>query len=84
MIWEFFVNVKAHINEAIFYSMIGEFEMAKAVIDTRWFLIYITVYIFTMRDSYIMVSFGLGDLSFGHLLDSFSVQSLAWLFLSFL
>lgn len=50
--WEFFVNVHAHINEAIFYSMIGEFQIAKEVIDTRWFLIYMSVYIFTMWDSY--------------------------------
>lgn len=34
MLWEFFINVRAHINEAIFYSMIGEFQMAKEVIDT--------------------------------------------------
>lgn len=52
MTWEFFVNVKAHINEAIFYSMIGQFQIAKEVIDTRWFLLYMTVYIFTMWDSY--------------------------------
>lgn len=52
MIWEFFVNTKAHINEAIFYSMLGHFDIAKAVIDKRWFLIYTGVYIFAMWDSY--------------------------------
>lgn len=52
MLWEFFINVKAHINEAIFYSMIGEFELAKNAIDTRWFLLYSAVYIFTMWDCY--------------------------------
>lgn len=52
LIWEFFVNIKAHINEAIFYSMIGEFQIAKEVIDTRWFLLYSTVYIFAMWDCY--------------------------------
>lgn len=52
IIWELFINFQAHINEAILYSLIGEFEMAKAVIDTRWFLIYITVYIFQLRNCY--------------------------------
>ncbi|MFC7391785.1 hypothetical protein [Scopulibacillus cellulosilyticus] len=52
MIWEFFVNLKAHVNESIFYTLTGDFEMAKTVIDTRWFLLYIFVYIFTMWDTY--------------------------------
>jgi hypothetical protein len=52
MLWEFFINAKAHINEAIVLSMIGEFELAKTVLDTRWFLLYISVYIFAMWDCY--------------------------------
>lgn len=52
MIWEFVVNVKAHLNEAIFYSMIGDFNAAKSVIDTKWFLFYMAVYIFTMWNCY--------------------------------
>jgi len=52
MLWEFFINAKTHINEAIVLSMIGEFELAKTVLDTRWFLLYISVYIFTMWDCY--------------------------------
>ncbi|MCA0756874.1 hypothetical protein KP806_17590 [Paenibacillus sp. N4] len=52
MFWEFFINVKSHLNEAIYYSMIGDFEIAKSVIDTKWFLLYMAVYIFTMWDCY--------------------------------
>ncbi|WP_248925917.1 hypothetical protein [Paenibacillus hamazuiensis] len=52
MIWEFVTNVQAHINEAIFYSMIGQFHLAKSVIDTRWFLLYMAIYVFTMWDCY--------------------------------
>lgn len=52
MIWEFVINVKAHINEAIFYSMIGEFNIAKDVIDTKWFFMYMSVYVFGMWDCY--------------------------------
>lgn len=50
--WEFFINIQAHVNEAIYYSMIGKFEVAKHVLDTRWFLLYIAVYIFAMWDCY--------------------------------
>ena len=50
--WEFFINIQAHVNLAIYYSMIGKFEMAKHVIDTRWFLLYCAVYMFAMWDCY--------------------------------
>jgi hypothetical protein len=50
--WEFYINVSAHVNEAIFYSMTGQFELAKSVLDTRLFLLYIGVYVFAMWDCY--------------------------------
>lgn len=52
MFWEIVINVKAHINEAIYYSMIGKFELAKMTIDTRWFLLYSAVFVFAMWDCY--------------------------------
>jgi len=52
MFWELVINVKAHINEAIYYSMIGQFELAKMTIDTRWFLLYSAVFVFAMWDCY--------------------------------
>lgn len=52
MAWELFTNVNAHINEAIMYSMIGQFDKAREVIDTRWFLLYIGVYLFAMWNCY--------------------------------
>jgi len=52
MLWEFFINVKSHLNEAIFYSLIGDFETAKSVLDTKWFLLYTSIYIFAMWDCY--------------------------------
>ncbi|MCT2535420.1 hypothetical protein NC661_18045 [Aquibacillus koreensis] len=51
-IWEVIVNVKAHINMAMIYSFQGEIEMAKDILDTRWMLIYIPVYLFAIWDSY--------------------------------
>ncbi|WP_181884496.1 SLC41A family transporter [Neobacillus piezotolerans] len=53
MAWEFFINVKAHINEAIFYSMLGNFQLAAEVLDTRWFFLYMGIYVFAMWDSYV-------------------------------
>lgn len=51
-IWEVYVNVHARLNLAIFYSFIGRADVAKEVLDKRWLLLYIPVYIFTIWDSY--------------------------------
>lgn len=51
-VWEVFINLQGHINMAIFYSFLGDFEPAKQVLDTRWTLIYIPVYFFAIWDSY--------------------------------
>ena len=50
--WEFTINLQANVNTAIIYSFIGQFDMAKEVLDTRWFLLYPPVYIIAMWDSY--------------------------------
>jgi hypothetical protein len=52
MVWEFFVNTRAHVNTAIMYSMIGQFDKARDVLDVRWFLLYIPVYVYCMWDCY--------------------------------
>ncbi|XQY93730.1 hypothetical protein ACNRWW_10145 [Metabacillus sp. HB246100] len=51
-IWEVLVNIKAKVNLAMLYSFQGEMDMAKDILDTRWLLIYIPVYIFGIWDSY--------------------------------
>ncbi|WP_407271296.1 hypothetical protein [Radiobacillus sp. PE A8.2] len=51
-VWEVLVNIQANVNLAMVYSFQGEIEMAKAVLDTRWLLIYIPVYLFAIWDSY--------------------------------
>lgn len=51
-IFEFTINNLAKVNQAIYYSMIGDIQSAKDVIDLRFFYLYIGVYIFTMFDSY--------------------------------
>jgi len=51
-IWEVVVNLQSHLNLAMIYSFQGEIDKAKEVLDTRWLLIYIPVYIFGIWDSY--------------------------------
>lgn len=51
-IWEVFINIQAKVNVAMIYSFQGKFDMAKDVLDTRWLLIYIPVYLFGIWDSY--------------------------------
>lgn len=51
-IWEVFVNVKAHVNLAMIYSFQGNIDLAKDILDTRWLLMYIPVYLFGIWDSY--------------------------------
>ncbi|WP_174612829.1 hypothetical protein [Virgibacillus ihumii] len=51
-IWEVIVNVQANVNLAIIYSFQGNFEMAASVVDTRWLLVYLPVYIFGIWDSH--------------------------------
>ncbi|AYA75708.1 hypothetical protein DOE78_09790 [Bacillus sp. Y1] len=51
-IWEVFVNVKSNLNLAMMYSFQWEIDKAKEVLNTRWLLIYIPVYLFAVWDSY--------------------------------
>ncbi|WNF38265.1 hypothetical protein RJD24_07510 [Bacillaceae bacterium IKA-2] len=51
-IWEILINNMANINHAMVYSFTGNFEMAKEVLEPRWMLLYIPVYIFGIWDSY--------------------------------
>ncbi|MDP4083696.1 MAG: hypothetical protein Q8934_03675 [Bacillota bacterium] len=50
--WEIVVNSSAHLNEAMMYSFIGKFELAKEVLNFKWALLYIGVYVFAAWDSY--------------------------------
>jgi TM2 domain-containing membrane protein YozV len=50
--WEIFINSKAKINLGIMYSLIGQFEKAKEVLDERWLLLYVGIYMYAIWDSY--------------------------------
>jgi len=49
---EIIINVQAKLNLAIIYSFTGQFELAKAIVDTRWLLGYVLVYVYGIWDSY--------------------------------
>lgn len=52
IIWGIIVNTSAHINTALAFSLIGHFDIAKQVVDTRWLLLYVAVYVFGLWDAY--------------------------------
>lgn len=52
IVWEMLVNGNAKINLSIMYSLLGNFEMAKQVVNQRWFLLYTSMYVFSIWDSY--------------------------------
>ncbi|WP_308640073.1 hypothetical protein [Paenibacillus silvisoli] len=52
VIWGIFINVKSQINLAILYSFTGRFDMARNVIDKRWFILFLAVYVYGIWDGY--------------------------------
>ncbi|MBB6450732.1 TM2 domain-containing membrane protein YozV [Geomicrobium halophilum] len=52
ILWEILINVMARLNVGIVYSFTGQFEMVKDVLEPRWLLMYLPVYIFGIWDSY--------------------------------
>jgi len=50
--WEFVINTFAHVNEAIVYTFIGQFDKATEVLEPRWLSLYVPVYLFAVYDSY--------------------------------
>lgn len=51
-LWEILVNNMSHLNHAMVYSFTGNIQMAKDVLEPRWLIMYIPVYIFAIWDSY--------------------------------
>ncbi|MFX4301134.1 hypothetical protein ACOJUR_02470 [Alicyclobacillus tolerans] len=52
IMWELIVNTQSHINLAIFETLIGHFNDATNVLNTRWLLLYVGTYIYCIWDSY--------------------------------
>ncbi|MFD1738197.1 hypothetical protein ACFSCX_16845 [Bacillus salitolerans] len=52
IIWELFINQLAQVNLCIYYSMIGDFDTAKEVVNERWLMLYVGIYMLGIWDSY--------------------------------
>ena len=52
MSWEIVVNHLGHVNMAIYHTVLGDINKAKAIIDYRWAILYPLFYVFAMLDSY--------------------------------
>jgi hypothetical protein len=52
IIWETFINGKANVNLGILFTLIGDFDKAKEVMDERWLMLYVGIYMFGIWDSY--------------------------------
>lgn len=52
VLMEIIINMQTHLNLAILYSFTGRFELAKEVVDHRWLLGYVLVYVYGIWDSY--------------------------------
>jgi hypothetical protein len=52
MSWEILINHQAHINLAIYHTVLGHIDQARTALDYRWAVLYPTFYVFTMWDSY--------------------------------
>ncbi len=52
MVWEFVINLNAKLNTAMVLSFTGQFDQAVKVLDLRWLLLYIAVYVHSIGDSY--------------------------------
>lgn len=49
---EMLINYQSHLNLAILYSFNGDFQAARQILDTQWLLIYCSVLVFAIWDSY--------------------------------
>ncbi|HWI51293.1 MAG TPA: hypothetical protein VNT01_04050, partial [Symbiobacteriaceae bacterium] len=52
MSWEILVNHQANLNLAIYYTLLGQYDLAKQAVHCQWLIIYPLFYAFSMFDSY--------------------------------
>ncbi|HYK72420.1 MAG TPA: hypothetical protein VEV44_04675 [Pseudoneobacillus sp.] len=52
ILWELFINNYAKINTGIYYSLIGDFDKAINVLEERWLMLYVGIYMLGIWDSY--------------------------------
>jgi tetratricopeptide (TPR) repeat protein len=52
IMWELFINNLANVNLGIYYTLLGDFDKAKEVLEERWLLLYVGIYMLGIWDSY--------------------------------
>ncbi|GLI06553.1 hypothetical protein YDYSG_25830 [Paenibacillus tyrfis] len=52
ILWEIGINMQSGINKSMVYSFTGHVDLSKQVLNPRWLLLYIPVYIYAIWDSY--------------------------------
>jgi hypothetical protein len=52
ILWETFINGMAKVNLGILYSLLGDFDKAREVLDERWLILYVSIYMFGIWDGY--------------------------------
>jgi hypothetical protein len=52
ILWETVINTHANINLALVHTFTGDFKLAQSEIDIRWMSLYVSVYLFSIYDSY--------------------------------
>lgn len=52
ILWEVFINHQAKVNLGIMYSLQGHFDKAEDVLDERWLILYVGIYMYAIWDSY--------------------------------
>ena len=52
ILWEIVINLQAHVNLALMYTFLGEFQLVKDVVNIRWSLLYVPTFVFAIWDSY--------------------------------
>ena len=50
--WEVFINTMAHVNLGIMHTLLGQFDRAKSVLNADWLMLYVSLYLFNIWDSY--------------------------------
>jgi len=50
--WEIFINQHAHINQGILYTLLGQFAKAKEILDQKWLMLYVGIYMYGIWDGY--------------------------------
>ena len=52
MAWEILINDRAHLNLAIYYTLLGHHDVARSLLNYRWAVLYPAFYAFTIWDAY--------------------------------